>query len=136
MPAIVQAGVSEGVIPKAEAARLTTLFSGWMKGVSWGKCVLSHTNRPSLGSWQGWPWDAGDTLAQRALSVGLKGKALQVICQWSTPEQIYGEGDPMLGLFIPVWSQEKGAIADPTAAVQEAVAAYAKVMAKKKAKKT
>ena len=94
--------------------------------LSWGKCQLTHTNRPSLGSWQGWPWDVGDPLAQRALSVGLKGKALQVICEWSTPEQIYGgSGDPMVGLFIPVWSREKGALAEPAAAVQAAVEAYA-----------
>jgi hypothetical protein len=134
MPAFVQAGVREGVIPKAEAARLATLFGGWMKGVSWGKCQLSHTNRPSLGSWEGWPWDAGDPLAQRALSVGLKGKALQVICDWSTPDQIYGEGDPMVQLFIPVWSHENGAITDPAAAVEAAVQAYSKVMTKTKKK--
>lgn len=135
MPAIVQAGVSEGVIPKADAARLTTLFGGWMKGVTWGKCQLTHTNRPSLGSWQGWPWDAGDPLAQRALSVGLKGKAVQVICEWSTPEQIYGgSGDPMVGLFIPVWSREKGALAEPAAAVQAAVEAYARLVGNKKPK--
>ena len=142
MSAIVQAGVSEGVIPEAEAGRLTTLFGGWMKGVSWGKCQLSHTNRPSLGSWQGWPWDAADPLAQRALSVGLKGKALEVICEWSTPQQIFGEGNPMVDLFIPVWSQEKGAITDPAVAIEAAVEAYtakkknggAKAAAKKKKK--
>eukprot|EP01052_Picozoa_sp_SAG31_P007110 SAG31_NODE_335_length_17509_cov_7.127972_12_plen_319_part_00 len=136
MPAIVQAGVSEGAIPKAEAARLATLFSGWMKGVSWGKCQLSHTNRPSLGSWTGWPWEASDQIAMRALSVGLKGKALEVICEWSTPEEMYGKGDPYVGLFIPIWSQKEGAIADPAKAIEEAKAAYSRVMGNKPKKKT
>ena len=56
MPDIVQAGVREGIVPAADAARLSKKFAGWMKGVGWGKCQLSHTNRPSLGSWNGWPW--------------------------------------------------------------------------------
>ena len=40
----------------------------------------------------------------------------------------------MVGLFIPVWSREKGALAEPAAAVQAAVEAYARLVGNKKPK--
>ena len=59
LPWQVAAGVAEGLVPAAEAARLGKLYQAWMKGVGWGKCQMTATNRPSLGSWNGWPCGAG-----------------------------------------------------------------------------
>ena len=130
MPDIVQAGVREGIVPAADAARLSKKFAGWMKGVGWGKCQLSHTNRPSLGSWNGWPWEATNELTSRALSVGLKGKVLDVVVEgaYCTPQQIY-VGDKHQ-LFVPIWTSSGGKLLGGEAAITKAIAEYHRLVKK------
>lgn len=41
----------------AETARFVALCERWMRGVQWSKCFYSQRNRPSLGSWEGSPWE-------------------------------------------------------------------------------
>lgn len=73
MPALVDFGVSQELVPAKESARLKSLFQVWMHGVKWNKMHMSSTNRPSLASWDGWPTDVFCIL-NRSLLRGVKDK--------------------------------------------------------------
>jgi hypothetical protein len=112
MPDLVQAGVRAKIIPAQDGASLTARpphppcpirvsvclrvtadrlarkFSGWLKGVGWGKCQLSHTNRPSLGSWKGWPWECSDDLVRKALSVPARRGTVHVLLKGLFPYRV------------------------------------------------
>ncbi len=42
----------------AEQERLASLFAVWLRDVEWDDCRMTAINRPSLASWNGYPWDS------------------------------------------------------------------------------
>ena len=72
--------------------------------------------------------DATNELTSRALSVGLKGKVLDVVVDWSTPQQIYA-GDKHQ-LFVPIWTSSGGKLLGGEAAITKAIAEYHRLVKK------
>ena len=132
VPALVAAGVADKTIPAADAARLTELFKVWLKGVSWAKCRLSSTNRPSLGSWNGWPWDDTE-VAQRSLNRGLSGSNVEVAYQMMPALTSF---PPTLEPYVlQLWTSSSGRTADLEGAILANHAAYKAVVEAREATK-
>ena len=97
--------VDEAVIARkvtaAEAPRLKSKFSLWMSGVTAKQCTMSSTNRPSLASWNGWPWDSHN-VADRALTRSLVGKNVVPAIEMGNPESIFN--DEAFPALRKVWS--------------------------------
>lgn len=129
-PMISQA-VQDGLVRSADKARLQTKYASWLAGIPWRKCVMSASNRPSLGSWNGWPWDSFNIMDR---DCGLKHAV-----KWKTIE-IQAERQPPSALVPPdyvpsfqlIWSAEDG-IADVDAACEASFATVCKRVAKRKA---
>jgi hypothetical protein len=106
VPAIISAGLATGKIMPGDKDRLTSLWTTWVKGVGWAKCRMSMTNRPSLASWNGWPWEA-DQIMARCLMGGLPAAASSIITTDTSlmPYEAIIE-DP--DLAFPLWHFESG----------------------------
>ena len=104
-PALVDAGVKAGIVKAADADRLKKLYSVWLKGVPWSKCELSATNRPSLASWNGFPWDV-DEMVDKHLSNGIVGKNAGIYTNFALIETTADED--VLPLFKLLWKKETG----------------------------
>ena len=74
--------------------------------------------------------DATNELTSRALSVGLKGKVLDVVVEgaYCTPQQIY-VGDKHQ-LFVPIWTSSGGKLLGGEAAITKAIAEYHRLVKK------
>lgn len=103
----------------SEAKRLTELWSTWMAGVGWAKCKMSMTNRPSLGSWKGFPWEE-ESVMTRCLYRGLPAAAIKALATDGSclPWPMVVE-HPDLSQVL--WSSETGA-ADVSAVVRSCTA--------------
>ena len=73
MPALVDAAVRRGQVDRGRSRRLTELYTSWMSDTPWSRTVMTHTNRPSLASWDGWPWDAMCVADSDCLQRGVRG---------------------------------------------------------------
>lgn len=113
-------------VKAADADRLTKLYTAWFDGIPWSKCKISASNRPSLGSWCGWPWDSYN-IKNCGLGAGLPWKTFEVVSEGCGPEDLVG--DEMLPLFQVVWTKEGGMV-DINAACDAAMAAYKKLSKK------
>ena len=71
MPQLAQLCAAEGRIPQKDAAQLGQIFGIYMKGVRWDKMRMTASNRPSLASWQGWPWEWNVILPRSATFQGV-----------------------------------------------------------------
>jgi hypothetical protein len=101
---LVEIAGRKGQINSVDVPRLKTLYATWMKGVTWKKCYMTPTNRPSLGSWNGWPWDSYNII-DRSLNRNLVGK--NVIVGFSQGRSIADVIEPeSLPLFKLVWKAE------------------------------
>jgi hypothetical protein len=121
---LVENAATKGKISSTDVPRLKKLYGTWMKGITWKKCHMSATNRPSLGSWNGWPWDVYNVI-DRSLSSGVTDKNVIVGFQRGLLEDaIEPEGLPM---FKCVWKAagevEEGGAIDVSYEVHEAIAA-------------
>ena len=117
MPALVEASPATRGLPPAERARLAARFSAWLAGAEWRECRLSGAHRPSLASWDGWPWDA-QRLASRCLARGQPAAAAgRVQCVvLSRAELLMATGGGAHGVALPLSG-------DPRAALEEALRA-------------
>lgn len=118
MPALIKAAVEAQQVPAADAARLTELYAVWMHGVTWAKCVMSASNRPSLGSWNGWPWEL-HLVRDRSLQRGVAGSNVEVVFDNNPPEDLVPP--EMVPLFVSVLTAEGGRVADHAATTASAV---------------
>jgi hypothetical protein len=116
-PALVDAGVKAGIVKAADADRLKKLYSVWLKGVSWSKCELSATNRPSLASWNGFPWDV-DEMVGKHLSSGIVGKNAGIYTNFALIETTADED--VLPLFKLLWKRGSGRSNDIAQLVRDA----------------
>lgn len=92
LPALVSTHPKTAALPAPERARLVSKFSAWFQGVRWEDCRMSATNRPSLASWEGFPWEMS-MLEERCLNRGLVGGArIQVACMIEPQFKVYTEG--------------------------------------------
>lgn len=125
VPALVEAVIRHGYAARADASRLTRRWAAWFGGVPWSKARLSATNRPSLGSWVGYPWDVGFIMEENkcGLRAGLdKTEATRVAIDFDlTP--IEAQVPPeQAGMWVAVWTKEGGA-KDVGAALRQSLAA-------------
>ena len=107
--------VRRKIIKSSDVDRLAVKFKSWMKGVNWKKTRMSASNRPSLGSWNGWPWESYNIMERQCgLASGVAWKPLQI-----------QEGDDPLELVPPhiapqfqlIWTAEGGIVEDVDAAI-------------------
>eukprot|EP01006_Ploeotia_vitrea_P003648 TRINITY_DN112993_c0_g1_i1.p1 TRINITY_DN112993_c0_g1~~TRINITY_DN112993_c0_g1_i1.p1 ORF type:complete len:286 (-),score=37.61 TRINITY_DN112993_c0_g1_i1:110-850(-) len=122
IPSIVADAVADGTVKKAESARLVEKWSCWMKGVSWRNCIMHATHRPSLGSWEGWPWDFNLVLP-RALR-HFRAANVQVV-ETGPPEEEFVESFVKSHVHL-IWSAEGGVVKDLVGTVQTAYEANEK----------
>ena len=121
VPALIAEGVKDGIVPAADTKRLTELFQVWFKGVTWAKCQLSSTNRPSLGSWNGWPWDE-QNVSERSLSRGLVGTNVQIHYQiWPYEEAFHPDLFPYV---LQLWTSSAGRTDDIDTKIRATYEAY------------
>ena len=122
MPELVARGVKSGLVAKADQARLSELFSLWLKGARWDRCHMHGGYRPSHGSWVGMPWEAMNIQGKSALSRGLKATSpvLPVLERFEHPSEAVP--DRVLPCFAKVWAKDEGPVADIEQAVQSAIA--------------
>merc|ERR1712166_1339227 len=107
------------------------MYSQWMEGVPWSKCHMSGSNRPSLGSWRGWPWDA-ECVMNRAFKKGLIGTNVEAVCEMGrAPVDLVPATH--LSMFQLVWDKTNKK-ADVAKACQDAIAATQKLTSKKVSK--
>jgi hypothetical protein len=66
LAALLPALAADALSPE-DAERLLPLFRTWVGRTRLVKCAMSDTNRPSLASWKGWPWDL-DRVMHRAFN--------------------------------------------------------------------
>lgn len=109
IPYIVTEGVERGLIEPNDASRLTSLFKVWVRGVSWGKCVMSATHRPSLASWQGWPWEK-DVAMERSLYRDIKGS--NVVPSFTMVPMEFLVPPSHVDIFKPIWTAKEGVAAE------------------------
>jgi hypothetical protein len=100
VPALVDQGVREGIIRASDSGRLKELYSVWLKDVSWSDCELSVTNRPSLASWSGFPWDS-EQIVRKHLNRGIVGTNLCILTL-----SVTGEADQSFSKLL--WKKETG----------------------------
>ena len=107
--------VRQKKIKSSDVERLAVKFKSWMKGVNWNKTRMSASNRPSLGSWNGWPWDSYNIMERQC------GMASSVA--WK-PLQIQEGADPLelvpphiAPQFQLIWTAENGIVDDVDAAI-------------------
>ena len=107
--------VRQKKIQSCDVERLTVKFKSWMKGVNWNKTRMSANNRPSLGSWNGWPWESYNIMERQCgMAAGVAWKPLQI-----------QEGDDPLELVPPhiapqfqlIWTKENGIVDDVDGAI-------------------
>ena len=111
MPELVSRGVKAGIVAQKDEKRLAELFSLWMKGTKWNKCFMHGGNRPSLGSWNGYPWEWMNIEGKNALSRGLTGTSVEpVLERCSHPSDVAPQD--LVPCFVKVWSKESGRVAD------------------------
>eukprot|EP00899_Mesostigma_viride_P008505 jgi/Mesvir1/17656/Mv01356-RA.1 len=119
VPALVESAVKSGKVPIGDADRLKDLYSVWLKGVTWDICKTTASNRPTLASWNGWPWDALN-LMDRALARSVKGRNVRVFCDAASPIE---EVDPARAhMFKLIWSAAEGPVPSVAQATRDAVA--------------
>ena len=130
---LVDQAVREGLAKSGDKSRLKTVFSSWMAGTSWKKCVLTHSNRPSLASWNGWPWDSFNIMSRGCgLKHAVKWKSIEIQPEWQPPSELVPPD--FLPLFQLIWSVE-GGVADVEAACAASFTARCEYKQKQKAKK-
>jgi hypothetical protein len=71
----------------AETARFVALCERWMQGVQWSKCFYSQRNRPSLGSWEGSPWEPEHVML-RLLPLTPPQMVVEIVPETSEDEQL------------------------------------------------
>jgi len=120
VPAIVSAGIAKGKISPGDKDRLTSLWRTWVKGVSWAKCKMSMTNRPSLGSWDGWPWEANQVMARCLMRETPQAASAIITTDISLMPYVMCVEDPELA--FPLWHFESGPV-DVSAVLRKALLA-------------
>lgn len=96
-----RAGVEAGIIPAAREAHLASLFAVWLRGVPWGRMRLTHTNRPSLASWRGSPWEF-DCVTDVHLSRGVTGTNVKIMTEMIPPMAV---APSLAHRFTQLWSK-------------------------------
>jgi hypothetical protein len=100
--------------------------------------MMTETNRPSLGSWTGWPWDA-QTVFAKSLNFKLEGNNVQVFIDYQSLEESWRLSYQIKAMCRMVWAsnpQVSGSI-DIAQAVTDAIeAGKAKESAPAQPKKT
>ena len=128
---MLEQAVRDGLVKAGDKSRLQTLFSSWMAGTSWSKCVMSASNRPSLGSWNGWPWDSFNILSRGCgLKHAVKWRNIEVQPEWKPPEELVPPD--YVPRFKLIWSAESG-VADVDAACKASFAARCEFKKKQQA---
>lgn len=127
VPALVEAVIRKGYAARSDEPRLARRWAAWFSGVPWSKARLSATNRPSLGSWTGYPWDVGFIMEENScgLRAGLnKTEATRVAIDFDlTPIELQAPSAMLkAGCWVPVWTKEGGA-QDVAAALHKSLAA-------------
>ena len=118
IPALVKVGITKKIVDAKDKDRLTALFSLWMKGVDWTNTVKHGMNRPSLASWNGWPWDA-DVYKDRSLNHNTTSKIVEAMIEDSGPEEV---ASPECACFFKrVWSRDEGVVGDISAVLELAI---------------
>ena len=106
IPEIVENGITRGVISVDDKTKFVQLFSTWAAGIKWNKCKMTETNRPSLGSWNGWPWEAYN-LNEASLLRNVTGTNVQVWYDRGLgPLELVGAENK--DLFKLIWSSKDG----------------------------
>ena len=132
IPALVKVGITKKLIPAADKDRLTALFSIWMKGVDWTNTVKHGMNRPSLASWNGYPWDAR-VYKDRSLSHNTTSKIVEAVVDDEGPEEIVSP--EYVCFFKRVWTKDEGPVKDIAAVLKLAIKEVEDLIAKEKAEK-
>ena len=109
---------AEAWIAAEDTDRLKRKFRAWLAGVTWGKTYLSPTNRPSLASWDGHPWDADHIMSHSdcGLLGGEVSTASPLAVRWcglegDTPQdiEVASGGNVLASSFILIWSKRNPA---------------------------
>ena len=132
MPALVKVGITKKLIRSADKDRLTTLYTHWMKGVDWSNTFKHGTNRPSLASWNGWPWDAY-VYKERALNHGITSKIVEAIIEDEGPEGLVQPED--VGIFKRIWTKDEGPVKDVVGVLRAAIKEAKEAMEREEAGK-
>ena len=121
VPALLKKGVAAGLVTSTDVPRLTRLYKSWFSGVKWSKTQLSATNRPSLGSWRGWPWEWSSILERNCGLFDGVSKLTVLECQHehSPPEGLVPPG--MAHLFKPIYRSDTGVLPDVRGVVRVAI---------------
>ena len=139
VPGLVAGCVKEGRATPADTARLTKKWSAWWKGVPWSAAQLSGSNRPSLGSWIGYPWDVQYVMEKESqgcgVTAGLSAAAanhLSIDFELGPPASFVPAS--VVPCFVPVWSKGGSVPSDCEAVLRTAMAKTEAVIAASKGK--
>lgn len=140
VPGLVAACVKAGRAKPTDTARLTKKWSAWWKGVPWSATQLSGSNRPSLGSWIGYPWDVQYVMEKESqgcgVTAGLSRAAANHLCinfELAPPDHLVPKS--VVPCFVPIWSKGGSVPSDCEAVLRTAMAKTEAVIAASKAKK-
>ena len=141
VPGLVAGCVKEGRAKPTDTARLTKKWTAWWRGVPWSAAQLSGSNRPSLASWIGYPWDVQYVMEKESqgcgVTAGLSRAAanhLSIDFQLGPPASLVPES--VVPCFVPIWSKGESVPSDCKAVLRTAMAkTEAVIAASDKAKK-
>ena len=133
--AVEEAWDTESLGEPGEVARLKSLFSVWLDKTRWGQTFIHGLNRPSSGSWSGYPWEANFIMDHRGCGLrrGLPRSSVveinHVMC--TTPEKMAAETRyTKPEAFVQVWSwswlkaEHRGESLSPADAVEASLAVW------------
>jgi hypothetical protein len=121
VPALLALAVKQGIVPAEDVPRMTTKFTSWLAGVGWNKCRITHSNRPSSASWNGFPWESYNIMDRECgLKHAVAWKAIEVQAEFSAPSDMVPPN--YVPCFQPIWSAEDGVL-DVAAACAKALKA-------------
>ena len=101
--------------------------------MDWTNTVKHGMNRPSLSSWNGWPWDAR-VYKDRALNHGTTSKIVEAIIEDEGPEEI--ASPECVGFFKRVWTKDDGPVKDIAAVLKLAIKEVEDSIKKQKSEKS
>ena len=127
IPLMLNLATSRGKIPSYEVERLTVLYESWFHNRGWGECGISHGNAPSMGSWNGFPWESYNIMDRDGgLMHGVPYKRLDInsgSCAPTEHTMRWSESKLPKARFQLIWSAEGGIVDDVPGACTRAIEA-------------
>jgi hypothetical protein len=131
IPKLSQFAVDDKLISLDQRTPFSNKLKVWLDGVPWSKLNISSSNRPSLASWIGYPYEVAYIMEKQRCGLGrsIPKSAIDIIEEKMSPAQLVPSNH--LDMFQPIWTEESGTVEDVEAAVLKSIE-FLKSIEKKK----